>query len=272
MACGGPKKSAADGNVIVKEATFFRTSAAKRIHTGDICLPGRTRARTGALTFAGSVRVERRTARTDRPRSESTLMKFSEVVDHASALSNARGGSRIVRCAASSPLDEEALEDLKAELIDAQRVATDEEDKVLVWTGGEGNGESAKRGIGKREVVSSEFSVVLTPSPQSGSAATSQFCSATWSALPSWPTGLIRKSCRESFALPGSMCGVYHPLRGLCVSKARRWHRGFLRLSARARGRSRARDLCRARDYCGFVQARGARCRPCTCASALRPV
>ena len=32
-------------------------------------------------------------------------------------------------------LDEESLEDLKAELIDAQRVATDEEGKVLVWIG-----------------------------------------------------------------------------------------------------------------------------------------
>src|SRR5262245_49783056 len=32
-------------------------------------------------------------------------------------------------------LDEEYLEDLKAELIDAQRVAADEDGKVLVWCG-----------------------------------------------------------------------------------------------------------------------------------------
>ena len=32
-------------------------------------------------------------------------------------------------------LDDEALEDLKIELIDSQRVATDEQGTVLVWTG-----------------------------------------------------------------------------------------------------------------------------------------
>jgi len=33
-------------------------------------------------------------------------------------------------------LDDDDLEDLKADLIDARRVAVDEEGKVLVWTGG----------------------------------------------------------------------------------------------------------------------------------------
>ena len=33
-------------------------------------------------------------------------------------------------------LDDNDLEDLKADLIDARRVAVDEEGKVLVWTGG----------------------------------------------------------------------------------------------------------------------------------------
>ena len=34
--------------------------------------------------------------------------------------------------------DDTSLEDLKAELIDAQRLAVDEEGKVLVWTGDTG--------------------------------------------------------------------------------------------------------------------------------------
>jgi len=38
-------------------------------------------------------------------------------------------------------LDDEYLEDLKAELIDAKRVAVDEDGKVLVWVG-EGSPES----------------------------------------------------------------------------------------------------------------------------------
>ena len=33
-------------------------------------------------------------------------------------------------------LDDEYVEDLKADLIDAKRVAVDEDGKVLVWTGG----------------------------------------------------------------------------------------------------------------------------------------
>jgi hypothetical protein len=34
-------------------------------------------------------------------------------------------------------LDEEYLEDLKEELIGAKRLATDEDDRFLVWTGGQ---------------------------------------------------------------------------------------------------------------------------------------
>jgi len=55
-------------------------------------------------------------------------------------------------------LDDDYLEDLKAELIDAKHLAMDEDGKVLVWAGG-------------TEVVSSQLSVVssqsLTPNPQS---------------------------------------------------------------------------------------------------------
>ncbi len=62
-------------------------------------------------------------------------MKFSEVVDHASALLQRKGRITYRALRREFDLDEEALEDLKAELIDAQRVATDEDGKVLVWTG-----------------------------------------------------------------------------------------------------------------------------------------
>ena len=43
-------------------------------------------------------------------------------------------------------IDDEYVEDLKAELIDAKRVALDEDGKVLVWIGQRGNGEKDKRG------------------------------------------------------------------------------------------------------------------------------
>ena len=45
-------------------------------------------------------------------------------------------------------LDDEALEDLKFELIDGQELAIDKDGKVLVWIGERINGETAKRGNG----------------------------------------------------------------------------------------------------------------------------
>src|SRR5713226_672464 len=42
-------------------------------------------------------------------------------------------------------LDDEYIEDLKADLIDAKRVAVDEDGKVLVWVGGGGKSEKVKR-------------------------------------------------------------------------------------------------------------------------------
>ncbi len=70
-------------------------------------------------------------------------------------------------------IDDEYVEDLKAELIDAKRVALDEDGKVLVWIGQRGNGEKDKRGNGEdsprsqvRGLESKEqerASTVLTP-------------------------------------------------------------------------------------------------------------
>ncbi len=62
-------------------------------------------------------------------------MKFYETVDQISALLRQRGRVAYRALKREFSLDDEALEDLKAELIDAQRVATDEDGKVLVWTG-----------------------------------------------------------------------------------------------------------------------------------------
>lgn len=47
-------------------------------------------------------------------------------------------------------LDDAYLQDLKDELIDAQRIAVDEDGKVLVWVGGGAGEEREKRGNGER--------------------------------------------------------------------------------------------------------------------------
>ena len=74
-------------------------------------------------------------------------MKFSAVVEQASALLQRQGRITYRALRREFDLDEEALADLTAELIDAHRVATDEDGKVLVWTGtsGERNAKSEDR-------------------------------------------------------------------------------------------------------------------------------
>src|SRR5215510_7656422 len=65
-------------------------------------------------------------------------MKFSEIVNQAVAL--LQESQRITYRALKREfnLDDEALEDLKSELIDGRRVAADEDGKVLVWKDGHG--------------------------------------------------------------------------------------------------------------------------------------
>lgn len=63
-------------------------------------------------------------------------MKFSEVVNQASALLHSKGRITYRALKREFDLDDKALEDLKEELIEAERVAVDENGKILVWTGG----------------------------------------------------------------------------------------------------------------------------------------
>ena len=63
-------------------------------------------------------------------------MDFVAVVDQVSALLRQRGRVAYRTLKRQFQLDDEALADLKIELIDSQRLATDEQGTVLVWTGG----------------------------------------------------------------------------------------------------------------------------------------
>src|SRR5258705_5944513 len=111
-------------------------------------------------------------------------MAFIEVVDQVIALlrNRARISYRVLK--REFALDDEELEDLKAELIEAQQVARDEDGKVLVWIG-EGikgetdkgrNGEErlessvqsleSKQGQGPKSKLQSRDAQPLIPSPQ----------------------------------------------------------------------------------------------------------
>src|SRR5574341_1490424 len=63
-------------------------------------------------------------------------MAFEEILDHAMAMLQRRGRLTYRTLQRQFQLDDAALEDLKDELIHGQRVAADEDGRVLVWTGG----------------------------------------------------------------------------------------------------------------------------------------
>src|SRR5262245_47749981 len=65
-------------------------------------------------------------------------MTFEEVVDQAVAMLQ-RGGRVAYRMLKRQfSLDDEVLEDLKFELLEGQRLAVDEDERVLIWTGAPG--------------------------------------------------------------------------------------------------------------------------------------
>ena len=62
-------------------------------------------------------------------------MKFSEIIDQASALLQRKGRLRYRSLKREFDLDDEALEDLRDKLIRGQQLARDEGGEVLVWVG-----------------------------------------------------------------------------------------------------------------------------------------
>ena len=61
-------------------------------------------------------------------------MTFEEILDQAMAMLQRRGRLTYSTLKRQFQLDDAALEDLKNELIYGQRLAVDEEERVLVWT------------------------------------------------------------------------------------------------------------------------------------------
>ena len=95
-------------------------------------------------------------------------MTFDEVLDQVRELLQSKGRVTYRALKRRFNLDDEYLEDLKSELIKAERVAVDEDGEVLVWVGkginGESKGEKAKGGK-ETEVVSSPVAQSPAPSP-----------------------------------------------------------------------------------------------------------
>ena len=76
-------------------------------------------------------------------------MTFDEILDQALALLQRRGRLTYRALQRQFNLDEAYLTDLTVEIIQGQRLAVDEDGKVLVWVGGETGKETGKRGRGE---------------------------------------------------------------------------------------------------------------------------
>src|SRR5687768_6004523 len=76
-------------------------------------------------------------------------MTFDEVLAHVHDLLQRQGRVSYRALKRRFDLDDDYLEDLKAELIDAQHLAVDEEGEVLVWTGGPATAAVSVRELGR---------------------------------------------------------------------------------------------------------------------------
>jgi hypothetical protein len=149
-------------------------------------------------------------------------MKFSEVV--AQTLTWLQRDGRVSYRALKREfnLDDEYIEDIKAELIEAKRLAVDENGKVLVWTGDGIKGEKDKRINGESEdekdVISRQLSVdspqLLTPSPQS---------LAEWRQLTVTFCDLVSSTALSAHLDPEELREVVQSYQETCTAVIRRY-------------------------------------------------
>ena len=107
-------------------------------------------------------------------------MDFVAVVDQVIALLHQRGRVTYRTLQLQFQLDEVYLEALKDEIICGQRLAMDEEGRVLVWTGGAATPSPAPPALpppGMREAAGPRWYLLLPPLPSPTPNAASSPCS-----------------------------------------------------------------------------------------------
>src|SRR5262249_29961747 len=104
--------------------------------------------------------------------SQLSPMTFDEILTQIIELLQHQGRVSYGALRRRFDLDEDYLEDIKTELIEAQRIAADEGGKVLVWVGQRGSGEEGERANGRTgeerlesRVQSPESKHVQSPKP-----------------------------------------------------------------------------------------------------------
>ena len=94
-------------------------------------------------------------------------MTFDEVLEQVRELLQSKGRVAYRALKRRFDLDDEYLEDLKSELIKAERVAVDEDGEVLVWVGRFASSKFRVQSSKFHPAANScQFSVVSRPSPQ----------------------------------------------------------------------------------------------------------
>jgi hypothetical protein len=132
-------------------------------------------------------------------------MTFEEILDHAIAMLQRRGRATYRTLRLQFQLEEEQLEALKEALIDAERLAVDEEGRVLVWAGPPASPPAASAPQAavqdnSRDQAPPVEDVPATTAEQhhvfpTPNAANSRCCSAIWWTPPASPAGSTRKTC-----------------------------------------------------------------------------
>ena len=110
-------------------------------------------------------------------------MTFEEILTQVHELLERQGRVSYRALKRRFELDDDYLEDVKAELIDAQRVAADEDGKVLIWTGAAGTAPGSD-GNHKRDPLSYTprhlaEKILTSPRRSRASASRSRCCSPT---------------------------------------------------------------------------------------------
>ena len=133
-------------------------------------------------------------------------MNFEEILDHAIAMLQRRGRVTYRTLKRQFQLDDDALEDLKEELIYGQRLAADEDGRVLVWMGGASTSPALNPSPPPHEEESPAAPHTRWPPYQLNralprqNAASSPCCFVTWSARLRSRRSLTPKSSARSCA------------------------------------------------------------------------
>src|SRR5262249_70054 len=160
-------------------------------------------------------------------------VKFSALVEQVLELLQRQGRVSYRALKREFELDDDYIEDLKEEIIKARRLAIDEDDAVLVWTGKGAGEETENRRTGeseKKQTTASDF-LLRTLDTKHDAGERRQlpvmFCDLVGSTELSDPARPGRPAHGHP-SVSSNLCHRHPPLRGTSGQVHRRWTVGVL--------------------------------------------